>query len=231
MYTTSTIRPEWPGPARQRGMTLIVVLLILVVLTLLGITGMRMGLSSLNVATNSQVSNLLYQSADAGLFHLEKMVSADIMTAVKPGGVLAAISADGREDTFCLATRQAAVTLTAGACSTGNAASFMSGRQAVLTQVQVKNKGLSTTPQLGSDAGVSFNYAFTMTATAVLPSFGSASNAEIDNCLTRPGDDTVKTGTVEASDPAIETASECLASDGAVTTTLVDDYQIVYERL
>jgi Tfp pilus assembly protein PilX len=231
MYTTSAIRPDSPGPARQRGMTLIVVLLILVVLTLLGITGMRMGLSSLNVATNSQVSSLLYQSADAGLFHLERVVAADILAAVKPGGVLAAISTDGREDTFCLSTRQAAVTLVAGACSTGNPANFMSGRQAVLTQVQVKNRGMTTAPQIGSDAGLTLNYAFTMTATSVLPSFGSASNTEIDNCLTQAGDDTVKNGNVESTDPAIETASECLTSDGAVTTTLVDDYQIVYERL
>lgn len=215
---------------RQRGMTLIVVLLMLVVLTLLGITGMRMGLSSLTVATNSQVSNLLYQSADAGLFSLERIVGQDIMAATAPGGVLAAISVEGQEDIFCMSTRQANVTLNSGACSTGDAADYMSGRKAVMAQVHVKNKGVTNTPVKGSDVGLSLNYAFAVTSTAVLPAFGSATNSTINDCMTRVGDDTVKVNNVEGTDPAVITVAECLAAAGAVATTLADDYLIVYER-
>ena len=52
---------------QQEGVTLITVMIILIVVTLLGLSAMRMSLSSLTMATNSQVTNLLFQSADVGL--------------------------------------------------------------------------------------------------------------------------------------------------------------------
>ena len=52
---------------KQQGAALIAVLLILVVVTLLGISAMRMGLTGLTVATNSQISSLLFQAADKGI--------------------------------------------------------------------------------------------------------------------------------------------------------------------
>ena len=73
---------------KQRGAALIAVLIILVVITLLGVTAMRMGLTSLTLATNSQVSQLLFQSADMGTASLMKLVQQDTATAMKVGGVI-----------------------------------------------------------------------------------------------------------------------------------------------
>ena len=52
---------------QQQGMALIAVLIIVIVVTLLGVTAMRMSMTSLALATNSQASNLLFQAADLGL--------------------------------------------------------------------------------------------------------------------------------------------------------------------
>ena len=48
----------------QRGATMIVVLIMLVLLTLVGIMGIRTAMTSLSIATNSQVSQLVAQSSD-----------------------------------------------------------------------------------------------------------------------------------------------------------------------
>ena len=48
----------------QRGATMIVVLIMLVLLTLVGIMGIRTAMTSLNIATNSQVNQLVAQSSD-----------------------------------------------------------------------------------------------------------------------------------------------------------------------
>ena len=48
----------------QRGATLIVVLIMLVLLTLVGTWAIRGSLTSLNIATNSQIGQLLLQTGD-----------------------------------------------------------------------------------------------------------------------------------------------------------------------
>ena len=56
----------------QKGATLIVVLVILVLITILGSYAMKQGLVNLKIATNSQIQKLLMQSSDVALNHLEK---------------------------------------------------------------------------------------------------------------------------------------------------------------
>ncbi len=60
----------------QQGAALIAVLVILVVITLLGVTAMRMGITSLALATNSQVVQVLFQSADIGTNQLFNTVNS-----------------------------------------------------------------------------------------------------------------------------------------------------------
>lgn len=48
----------------QRGATLIVVLFMLLLITIMGIFGIRVAMTSLNIATNSQVGQLLLQTGD-----------------------------------------------------------------------------------------------------------------------------------------------------------------------
>lgn len=219
-------------------MTLIVVLLVLIVMTLLGISAMRMGLSSLSVATNSQVGNLLYESADAGLFHLERSAMLNVDAALQPGGVLATNS----EDVFCLKPKSGAVSLVAGRCDSSASGDFMSSRNAALTQVHVINRGSTdefsqnATMILGSDSSIrqSQKIEVTVASTSVLPGFGSATTGTINGCLANTGDDTVRTGTAgstyEVSDAAVTTVSECLSANGGVYSTLLEDFEISNER-
>ena len=125
--------------SRQKGVTLITVMIILVVITLLGISAMRMSMSSLALATNSQVTNLLFQSADVGLVQVANEIKAKAGTADGAGGVLVdVISSEGAEIYYCVTPKDAANTLTKGKCDVTNTAHFMSGRDAVATQVAVK---------------------------------------------------------------------------------------------
>ena len=49
---------------QQRGATLIVVLILLLIITVIGIFAIRTAMTSLNIATNSQISQLLVQTGD-----------------------------------------------------------------------------------------------------------------------------------------------------------------------
>lgn len=49
---------------QQRGATLIVVLIMLLVITIVGVFAIRVAMTSLNIATNSQISQLLLQTGD-----------------------------------------------------------------------------------------------------------------------------------------------------------------------
>ena len=72
----------------QRGAALITVLIILIIVTLLGVTAMRMGMSSLALATSSQVSQILFESADVGTEYLNRAILADGVTAMNTGGLI-----------------------------------------------------------------------------------------------------------------------------------------------
>ncbi|WP_432209005.1 pilus assembly PilX family protein, partial [Acinetobacter variabilis] len=61
----------------QRGATLIVVLVMLILLTLVGTWAIRGSLTSLNIATNTQAQALLQQASDAIFFSLENQTSDD----------------------------------------------------------------------------------------------------------------------------------------------------------
>lgn len=210
---------------RQRGATIIVVMMILVVITVLGIAAIRMGLTSLSIATNSQVNALLFQSADNGLISFEQRVLANPTAAALPGGAIGpALNSPGIDIPFCVTK---ANRMRAGNCAAGTAADFTSARDAVVNQVAVfvpaaaDGSPMKSIP-LGTDpdrAGI-FAYRVTVHSTSVLPVFGSASDPAINNCLTRPSDDTDA--------PAVETVTDCLAAAGAVYTTVMQEYEYGY---
>lgn len=56
---------------QQKGATLIVVLVILILITLVGTLAVRSGILGLRLATNSQVQALLLENSNAALFNLE----------------------------------------------------------------------------------------------------------------------------------------------------------------
>ncbi|MEX5402053.1 PilX N-terminal domain-containing pilus assembly protein, partial [Proteus mirabilis] len=65
----------------QRGATLIVVLVMLILLTLVGTWAIKGSLTSLNIATNTQAQALLQQASDAIFFSLENQTSNDLTLA------------------------------------------------------------------------------------------------------------------------------------------------------
>jgi len=61
-------------PSRQRGTVLVVALLMLLVMTVLGITAMQMSRSQERMAGNSRDINLAFQGAEAGLRDSEELL-------------------------------------------------------------------------------------------------------------------------------------------------------------
>lgn len=147
----------------QAGATLIVVLIFLVAMTIIGTLAIRQSMVSLNVATNSQVQQLLTQNSDAALFKAEN--PGDLAYALSPVGLFGYINNPknkNNELVFCfrgsesqffniskaslIQWKEGAETLstnslgTRGYCDAESTSEnwFTSGRKAVLTQVSVK---------------------------------------------------------------------------------------------
>lgn len=147
----------------QRGATLIVVMIMLLLVTIIGTLAVKQGLISLNVATNSQAQQLLMQNSDAAFFNVER--EANLIQGLSSSGMFGYINGAVNKDkelVFCFRGQesnffdigQASLMVwepakltptsntlgTAGYCSvaatTGNF--FTSGRRAVMTQVAVK---------------------------------------------------------------------------------------------
>lgn len=150
--------------ASQRGATLIVVLVMLILLTLVGTWAIRGSLTSLNIVTNAQAQALLQQSSDAIFFSLENQTSDDLMLAKMQigDGMLAYVMRPenkGRELVFCIrggdantleGSRNASVVYwnggtinntslgTTGFCKLSRKSDFISGRSAVMTRVGIR---------------------------------------------------------------------------------------------
>ena len=93
-------------PSQQRGATLIVVLIMLLVITIVGVFAIRVAMTSLNIATNSQIGQLLLQTADTPTNQLLNRSSYKNLTSVTSVvGKAISDQADplkhGREYVFC----------------------------------------------------------------------------------------------------------------------------------
>lgn len=93
-------------PNQQKGATLIVVLIMLLVITIVGVIAIRIATTSLNIATNSQIGQLLLQTSDTPTNTILNQSQFKNLTSVM-GAVGKAISdqqdplSRGREYTFC----------------------------------------------------------------------------------------------------------------------------------
>jgi len=213
----------------QRGAALIAVLVILIVITLLGVTAMRMGITSLALATNSQVVQVLFQSADTGTNQLVNTVNQMGAKALETSGVLA-----GDTGVLCVTPTAAAnfPGLTTGTCNAENSSSYLNESKVVLAQVNFLKEDLtgwtsslaqsnvSKEGQGNNPLGETQN--LKVFSTAVVPSFGSASTTTINGCLNNAPDD------IDANGPntAVVTITDCLTNAGAVFTTHQSEYKI-----
>lgn len=219
------------APARERGMALIMVLVILTVVTVLGVTAMRAGLLHVAMGTNAQVNMLTFQTADAGFSAVENTITAQAATnpaaPTAPGGILN--MAAGFERVVCLKKSGLSVPNTPTGrvyCdpTATNDTDYLSPRNAAMVQVAVLNPtDTSSTPTIGGtgtdDQALpgGGSMLIRVIATSVLPNYGSASKTEIKDCLqTKPSDDTT--------DATVETVTDCLTTKGASFTTLVQEY-------
>lgn len=209
----------------QRGAAIVVVMLVLLVITVLGMTAVRMGLTSLTIATNSQVSALLFQSADTGLNVFERAVVMNLSEAAKPTGIIGpALNNPGTEVIYCVTK---ANQLRVGVCDAANSADYTSARDVSINQLAVEVPAAADgSPMrsivLGSDpdrAGIP-TYKVVVHSTSVVPVFGAADSDEVTDCLDNVNDDT--------DTPAEESVTDCLTDDGAVFTTMVQDYDYGY---
>lgn len=209
---------------RQKGAAILVVLMILLIITLLGIAAVRMGLTSLSVATNSQVNALLFQAADTGLVVFEQKVRENPAEAALPIGIIGpALNSPGEEKLYCVTKSDR---LKVDGCKAADGF-YSSARDAVISQIAVKVPAAADgSPMravvLGTDldrAGISA-YRVDVHSTSVIPAFGAADNDEITECLGLVNDDSDAT--------SAETVTECLTDKGAVFNTLVQEYSYGY---
>jgi type IV pilus assembly protein PilX len=70
-----------PHPQKQRGVTLVMSLVILVTLTMLGLSSIQRTTSELTMAGNQRESGLMFQAAEVGLESAENYISASTSNA------------------------------------------------------------------------------------------------------------------------------------------------------
>lgn len=68
---TAAIPPNWPGHRDERGVVLVIALILLVIVSLLAVTSMRNAVSTESVAGNVRTTELATQAADIALRHCE----------------------------------------------------------------------------------------------------------------------------------------------------------------
>lgn len=200
----------------QRGATLIIVLVVMLVIAIVSVTAVRMSTADLKVATASQVQKLNFQVVDASLAKLE--AEARTKRAIEPTGMLGFLRISdkkiGREVVFCfkpqsgkffslaaLTEKEASGTVGAystGECNPAVSTDYISHRQANMVQMSV-----TRTTYTGSSEA--FGYEFELStlpsqrlagrqspikpmsvkavSTSLLPAFGTASNADITECM------------------------------------------------
>ena len=148
----------------QQGAVLIVVLIMLVLLTLVGTWAIRGSITSLKISTNAQAQALLKQTSDSVFFTLENKTDDELVfTNMRIGDGMLNYTLrpenKGKELVFCIrgetkdnfqGSRLASVVYwqgstikntemgTNGFCKLERLTDFLSGRNAVLTQVTVR---------------------------------------------------------------------------------------------
>lgn len=197
---------------KQKGATLIVVLILLVALTVIGTLAIRQSMVSLSIATNGQAQQLLTQNSDAATFNVED--PRNLTRSLLRDGMFGFIKGPenkGKELVFCYrGTRadffnlaQASIISeqsgnvvnnsqgTAGYCRVGTQNFFTSARRAVLTQVSISFvEGTGVRPFQfyirGTDpenAKIEQTERVVVNAISIMPALSIATDEQINGCL------------------------------------------------
>lgn len=147
----------------ERGSTLIVVLMILLLITIVGTLAIRQSISSLKLVSNNQMQTLLLQNADAALLKFQRPETTQ--TIAGANGIIGFFKNEdnwNKELIFCFkgnapfalsnaswlywqnTTKQSQLMATGGgACQAGDSSS---GRSQVVTQVHIKRAASTSQP-------------------------------------------------------------------------------------
>ncbi|MBK5647736.1 pilus assembly PilX family protein [Acinetobacter proteolyticus] len=153
----------------QRGSTLVVVLMIVLMITIIGTLAIRQSISSLRLVSNHQMQTLLAQNADAALMYFQDPSSQQYMASAN--GIVGFFKNENNKDAelvFCFSGTDPFVlskasyrlnsstfepmTTNSGACKvdpnneTNDTASRSSGRKQVVTQIYIKRELTPTAP-------------------------------------------------------------------------------------
>ena len=210
----------------ERGATMIIVLVVLLLIAIVGIIAMRSGVFGSRLATNTQVGNLLINSNDAALTKFEDMSEEGVRINFAPIGMyhylLDPINATDelvfcyrrdRDEVFSMANASviSSTGATSGVVGFCDGSTFSSGRDAVITQVHMKRQNTATSPSsfvLGSTLNEDVlttqkTINISLSAISIIPAYASNNigATDIQDCFRRTA---FKTGTVE-------TNAECFA--------------------
>jgi len=235
----------------QSGATLIVVLIMLVLLTLVGLWAIRGSITSLKIATNAQVQALLKQTSDAMFFTLENKTDDELaFTNMRIGDGMLNYTlrpeSKGKELVFCIrgetpdnfvGSRIASVIYWEGStiknsemgkngfCQVNRIGDFLSGRNAVMTQVSIRAASSDRDWEHlmeGDDKETSKSTGIqkvVITATSIVPKLSESSDTQINKCLsdyTSFEDGVIKNDTV----------TDCLASMNVPYSTQEMEYTL-----
>lgn len=205
----------------ERGATLILVLFILLILTLVAGYSVRQSTSDISLTTSSQIRELLFQSSELGFAKVEQDARANTrLNNSNLRGYMFLSDRSDKEIVFCLRPQQATLFSVAniterlidasptpsivdgrnnGYCDLNDDESFLSQRQATITQVTAKNReppeGTEAYVQeVGADIDLRIARPQFMDvyAVSVLPAFsdqlgnlGDTTAATVSGCMTQ----------------------------------------------
>lgn len=91
----------------EKGATLVVTLMILILVSLIGVTAVKRSNSDLSISTGTQVNNVLFQSSDMAMYKLEgEARSNKVEQADNVIGFLRTFNKGKEEVTFCIRPRE-----------------------------------------------------------------------------------------------------------------------------
>lgn len=222
---------------RQQGVALIVTLFMLVIVTFMGLVAMRAGLLQVAMATNSQVSVLLFQNADAGTGSVENKINSDMTYANGPTGPITLIKDNPGKAVIGCFTKAGLVLATSVAsgsarkCDLATAGDYVSGREVAAVQVAVMapvdaSGKAQVVMNYGTDDSILPGGGGALVAvysTSVMPNYGSATKSDIQGCLGQPMEAPVPQTT-----PATLSMTDCLVSKNASYETVVQEFVYGY---
>lgn len=209
---------------KQRGATMIIVLIVLLLVAIAGTIALRSGLFGMRLSTNSQVGNLLIQNNDSALFKFEDMKTINIQRNFALGGMyhyLLDPANASDELVFCYDAKNNDTFNTTNASiinednslernSFCNVSKGSSERGAIITQVHLRRNYTDDRIAQGrtlnsSTPTIQNNINLSVIAVSVMPAFGSSKDTEIADCFKKTA--FKKTSTTK-------TITECFAELG-----------------